>query len=427
MTTTPGKRALAAALAAALAVLASAALARNLSTKRYVLIVAVLLVLLALLLPPNAETLVDESVERPEPASATSSKIVSPLSVPNEVARDSASAIASGALRDDPCSWPQRPLLMWRDARARWLDVKGSGAALPINNSDAPIFFETRLFKGWLVQRVRGRPDSDDAYFRGRRRYSQSLVVGVFKQRLRCDRVFTGQEFDRPFTHLPSWVRAGLALAKRISPGMEADLLGPSPTMLAPLAATAQTIWRGDAARFDVHALGALVASRDVDECFLRGAELRRGSGSTSSGAAARRAYFSKRANARLHYFDRGELGFSGAAAVGSSSSSSSGGSGTVYAFDMYQDKMDLGAWAIKLAPPASLLVGGAAGIPLAPYIGTAPIRVLARVERGATGAALHAADAQQHDAAVQRRDEGRDTALLWSFDLLHESGAVIQ
>lgn len=303
---------------------------------------------------------------------------------------------------------------MRRDARASWLRGNGIGAALPINNSDAPICFETRLFKGWLVQRVRGRPDSDDAYFRGRRRYSQSLVVGVFKQRLRCDEVVTGQEFDRPFTHLPSWVRAGLALAKRISPGMKADLLGPSPMMLAPLAATAQAIWRGDAARFDVHALRALVASRDIEECFLSGAQLRRGSRTSSSGscgAAVRRAHFSKRARARLHYFERGQLG-DGAVF----------GSGTVYAFDMYQDKMDLGAWAIKLAPPASLFVGGAAGIPLAPYIGSAPIRILARVERGATDAAPHAADAQRH-GALQRGDEARDTALVWSFDLLHESG----
>ena len=268
-------------------------------------------------------------------------------------------------------------LEMRRDPRANWsCDAAALAASLPMDGTCIP--FETSLFKGFLVQRVRrggGDGGGTDAawYWRGRRRRAQSLVVGVFKERVRVDAVLTGQEFSAPFRKIPNWIRTAVALAKRISPGMRADLLSNTPSMLAPLAATAQTMRVDDAAGFTRSTVETLAAARDIDEDTTRLL-------SAVMSAQRRRAYFSDRVKAARHWFEPGVLGKSG----------------SVYTFDCYQDKLDLTEWALPLRKPASWLIGDR--IDLSTFIGSQPIRILARVERAA----------------------GDDDALLWSFDLVN-------
>lgn len=69
-------------------------------------------------------------------------------------------------------------------------------------------------------------------------------LQGSFKKDLRFDRVYTGQAYLRPFTHLPAkWlIRSAFAVIRRLSPALREDITSECPYMVSPLAATAQAL-----------------------------------------------------------------------------------------------------------------------------------------------------------------------------------------
>jgi len=158
----------------------------------------------------------------------------------------SSSAVKSVPLPQQHARLPPKP---WSDGLlvrlAPEIDATLTGveyptAALPLNNSSAPITFETALFKGAAIVRVADIPSSStqNDYFSGKKRKLQVCVQGVFKQRLRFDQVYSGQEFAQPLARVPAkplvrW--AFQALKARLPANHLADLFGPLPYFLSPL------------------------------------------------------------------------------------------------------------------------------------------------------------------------------------------------
>ena len=105
-------------------------------------------------------------------------------------------------------TWPDYPLLFRNSGHcaATITDAEGNVqdpyAALPINDPNTPIFFETRLFKGRALFRIddlppnprpggRGGSAMAADYFEGRKRKMQVCVQGQFKERLSFDQVMS--------------------------------------------------------------------------------------------------------------------------------------------------------------------------------------------------------------------------------------------
>jgi len=121
------------------------------------------------------------------------------------------------------------------------MDGVSAYGALPINA--APIPFETKLFKGHAMIRIADLGTSPADYFDGKRRKMQVCVQGQFKEPLRFDQVFGGQEFAGGLRNIPGkWlIKWAFELLKpRLPKSFQADLFAPSPYFLSPLILTAQ-------------------------------------------------------------------------------------------------------------------------------------------------------------------------------------------
>ena len=166
--------------------------------------------------------------------------------VPAESSKLSSSTIKPSPLPQRHARLPPKP---WPDGLlvrlAPEIDMNLTAASdhtstLPLNNAAAPIAFETALFKGAAVVRVADIPSSSSQtdYFSGKKRKLKVCVQGVFKQRLRFDQVYSGQEFAQPLARVPAepLVRWAFQALKARLPGNHlADLFGLLPYFLSPL------------------------------------------------------------------------------------------------------------------------------------------------------------------------------------------------
>jgi hypothetical protein len=178
-------------------------------------------------------------------------------------------------LPPDPATWPQAPLLL-RPTPGSNTVIRGvrhanstvydsfpgycDGCMLPVNTGQEKpgktrvIDFETPLFVGTLLVRIKGtKPTNDDydedSYFKGRKRTFQVIVKGKFKPRAANLQPFastdlvTGQVFERPAGKLPAQflVSSFLKLVSYIAPQLDAHF-GSQPRFVTPLFATAQVI-----------------------------------------------------------------------------------------------------------------------------------------------------------------------------------------
>lgn len=145
-----------------------------------------------------------------------------------------------------PAEWPSRPVLLCVNSVIPGMVTTEHGSGpLPIG---VPIPFESELFVGTLLVRLKGVPSDDPsgdaAYFMGRKRLFQAIVQGRFKEDIAVSDVVTGHEFTKPLRRLPpSWVvSAGSAFIRRLAPGARIELAGKSARVLALLGATSQTL-----------------------------------------------------------------------------------------------------------------------------------------------------------------------------------------
>jgi hypothetical protein len=141
---------------------------------------------------------------------------------------------------------------MWRNRPVYFRATDGTvvlgsdGNDLPLG---VPFHFETPLFKGTMLFRLRNAPTNDatgshQAYFRGRKRVMETVVQGQFKQTLKMSDVYFGSVFSQPLAFPPplSMQRVLNSVFKRIAPSVILDLTSSQPKVLALYAGSVQTM-----------------------------------------------------------------------------------------------------------------------------------------------------------------------------------------
>lgn len=129
-----------------------------------------------------------------------------------------------------PSEWKNYPVYLCAE----------EGGELPLN-SEIP--FETELFKGRLLVRVRGMGSED--YFKSRSRKFQCIVQGKFKEDIEVNDLLTGHEFARGLKNLPpNWIlNVGERLIKRLAPSTVVELRKSiNPKAMSVLGATSQVL-----------------------------------------------------------------------------------------------------------------------------------------------------------------------------------------
>ncbi|CAM9945118.1 unnamed protein product, partial [Ascophyllum nodosum] len=245
--------------------------------------------------------------------------------------------------------WPHHPIFVRLSPSVHGqvrLDGHGPQSSIPVNTDDMAVPFETPLFKGRLLMRVKGLtsgvPDQGhgaQAYFRGKKRLVQCAVQGCFKKEMPFDRAYTGQAFQRPFTKVPAkWlVRSAFAVIRRLSPALREDITGDLPYMVSPLAATSQSI-RAEEPGDEC----AIVGDLDEETALLGGSFIER-----RVPASARKKFFSNPRNLKAYSFKPG----------------------VVYTFDFYQHLYDAVTFEVDL---------GFRKIKLADYLNQQPAQIMA-------------------------------------------------
>lgn len=112
-----------------------------------------------------------------------------------------------------------------------------------------PFEFETPLFKGKILVRLRNSPSSENpvdhaAYFSKTKCVRQVVVQGKFKEAMNVSDVFYGEVFTRPLKPAPPpstsrIIKAGL---KSVVPGLIMDLSLANPKVITPYAGCAHTL-----------------------------------------------------------------------------------------------------------------------------------------------------------------------------------------
>jgi hypothetical protein len=154
-------------------------------------------------------------------------------------------SLTSGGATFPPCrEWPHRPIYVLARSSTTVLDVP-KDMPLPLG---VPVAFETPLFKGKLLIRLRNAATDDvashEAYFAGRNRVMQTVVQGRFKKDLPMSEVYAGCLFKEPLrqTPPPFFMRLLNMILQRVSPGAIIDLHSPCPRVLSLYAGSAQTV-----------------------------------------------------------------------------------------------------------------------------------------------------------------------------------------
>jgi hypothetical protein len=117
--------------------------------------------------------------------------------------------------------------------------------SLPIG---VPIDFETALFRGQFMIRLRNNtsddPKSHDDYFRDRKRVLQTVVQGKFKKSIAMSDLYVGTVFRQPMKYAPPpfFMRMLRGLFQRIAPGAILDFASDKPRIISLYAGSAKAI-----------------------------------------------------------------------------------------------------------------------------------------------------------------------------------------
>jgi hypothetical protein len=279
------------------------------------------------------------------------------ISVPKQSTEDKKSTMTIKQRQGDelppPSSWPHRPVLLSVNTpvdSSLQVDPAYGDGPLPIGK---PFFFESDLFVGYCLVRIKDvsnsdDPESDRDYFDGRRRIFQTVVQGRFKEPLSVDSVLTGHEFVKPLQNLPhQWIlKAATNIIGKIAPGANIHVIGDRPKMLAPLAGTSQAV------RADEPGDEPDLASEDgiEEDLTLLGGKFANTSKPVS--VARRKTYLSNPSRASKYTFD----------------------TETVYTFDFYQNILNVNTYSLEL---------GIANISLCQTLNGQPIQCLCKTTDG--------------------------------------------
>jgi hypothetical protein len=155
-------------------------------------------------------------------------------------------------------TWPHHPLFVKSnpDACGGTLIVKGleKDDPCPIG---VPFEFESELFKGKLLFRVRDLPtsadhSSDSQYFRRRNNHNQFIIQGRFKKEIKASNVVYGGEFKRPLKRAPpAWLEGLMSkIFSTINSGIQFRLSANTPSALVSLPGSVQVV-RADPPGFE--------------------------------------------------------------------------------------------------------------------------------------------------------------------------------
>jgi len=232
-----------------------------------------------------------------------------------------------------PKVWPTKPLLLRVSLVHHGWNADKTGSLLPTNG--IPFSFETELFKGEAIFRLRGL-ESAKSYFDGRARLSSIVITGQFKEELPVEDVMTGQEFCKPIKQ-PNAIlaKAVTKFFKLLAPLLQL-YVGKQTYFLSPMAQTVQVMHISDDPV-------TLTPDIDIDDNFGQ-EEL----GQTMD-RFQRKKFFSKRQRLKEFRFRTNKF----------------------YTFDFYNDKIDLENFRLKALGQE---------FDIQKYLRGQPLRILSRV-----------------------------------------------
>ena len=268
-----------------------------------------------------------------------------------------------------PNDWPNHPLFIKSnpDACGGTLEVKGlqKNDPCPIGK---PFEFESELFKGKLLFRVRDLKNSDDRknndlYFIDKKQYNQFIIQGQFKKEVKAKNVLYGGEFKKPLKRAPpAWLEKAIsAVFDRINPGIQFRLSANKPSALVNLPGSVQVI------RADLPGDEPDISSFEVEEnnsAFGTGLSNQSQKESFPADSKSRKKFFSNIQKSKDVVFD----------------------TKTVYTFEHYDQIMDYKNYIMDI---------GVSKIDMARILDSEPFQIMAK-----------------------DTEEGKH---LWSFQLWHE------
>ena len=141
-----------------------------------------------------------------------------------------------------PETWPYRPIFIQPAKDTTIFNQQYLQTSIPIG---IPIDFETSLFKGRFLIRIKNDFNIDEAsksYFDNRKRMRQYVVQGQFKEEIKMSDVYVGDFYQKPLGVVPPPFIDKIMKAsfQRLAPGLIMDLRSDKPKVAALMAGTIQ-------------------------------------------------------------------------------------------------------------------------------------------------------------------------------------------
>lgn len=221
-------------------------------------------------------------------------------------------------------NWPHHPLFVKSNPEAcgGTLIVKGLDRNDPCPIG-IPFEFESELFKGKLLFRVRDLENSenqeiDNLYFGQRKTHNQFIIQGRFKKEIKAKNIVYGGEFRKPLkTRPPAWFEGFMSsIFSRINSGIQFRLSANTPSALVSLPGSVKVV-RADPPGFEPD-----IATFDLEEnnsAFSSSIAHSAGKSIFPVDSKSRRKFFSNTKKSKDIVFD----------------------TETVYTFEHYDDIMD--------------------------------------------------------------------------------------
>ena len=217
-------------------------------------------------------------------------------------------------------------------------------AALPIG---IPFPFESPTFRGQFLLRLRNStcddPQSQQDYFRDRKRVLQTVVQGQFKKNISMSDLYVGTVFRQPVKYPPPplFMRILRGMFQRIAPGVILDFTSNKPRVVA--------LYAGSAKTMSVHPPGQ---EPDIRSIALPESMSNLEKVPPPETGGNRRKARQNRKNAKLLQTDPGEWSLADRQRILSHPDTANHyrfDTEHVYTMEIYDESMDYGTYAIKL------------------------------------------------------------------------------
>lgn len=109
------------------------------------------------------------------------------------------------------------------------LDIQPRGEYISLNEDAKPMWFETKLFVGRMVMRVKHAENAPQTrYFDSNKRLFSCQIEGMFKQRICTNNVYFVVSFPKRIK-FPDTAKIALKIHKALKPGLQEDLTSDAP------------------------------------------------------------------------------------------------------------------------------------------------------------------------------------------------------